>query len=99
MYALAAIGTVSSQDRLATTAMQPNLSASTRERAAAHLAFHMQKHGVLLTKNRIEQLRTHHSEETEPEVKSALAVVLGTLNPTAAQVGQRLRAFPLPTPK
>ena len=99
VYALAAIGTVSSQDRLATTAMQPNLSASTRERAAAHLAFHMQKHGVLLTKNRIEQLRTHHSEETEPEVKSALAVVLGTLNPTAAQVGQRLRAFPLPTPK
>ncbi len=99
VYALAAIGTTSSQDRLATTAIQPDLSAPVRERAAAHLAFHMQKHGVLLSKTRIAQLRVHHGEENEPGVKSSLAVVLGVLNPSAAQVGQRLRSLPLPSPK
>jgi hypothetical protein len=53
----------------------------------------------LLTKTRIEQLRVRHGEENEAGVKSSLAVVLGAMKPSAAQVGQRLRAFPLPTPK
>lgn len=99
VYALAAIGTTSAQDRLATTALQPDLSSAIRERAAAHLAFHIQKHGVLLKRTKIEELRVAHGEEPEAGVKSSLAVVLGTLNPSAAQVGQRLRAIPLPTPK
>jgi CheY-like chemotaxis protein len=99
IYAMAAIATTSAQDRLATTALQPDLAEGTRERAAAQLAFHIQKHGVLLAGTRVQQLQQVHAEEASPAVKSSLAAVLGTLGPSAARIGQRLRAVPLPAPR
>jgi hypothetical protein len=96
---MAAIATRSAQDRLATTALQPDLAEGTRERAAAQLAFHIQKHGVLLAGTRVQQLQQVHAEEASPAVKSSLAAVLGTLGPSAARIGQRLRAVPLPAPR
>ncbi len=99
VYALGSIATASAQDRLATTALQPDLNEETRERAAALCAFHMQKHGVLLDAARIGQLRQGHAEETSASVKSSLAAVLGALKPTAMKVGSRLQSVPNPPPR
>jgi DNA-binding response OmpR family regulator len=99
VYALAAIATPTAQDRLSTTVLQPDMSSGTRERAAALLAFHIQKHGVLLTKERVDEVRTAHADETSPGVKSSLASVLGALGPRASRIGQNLRAIPLPIPR
>ena len=99
IFALAAIPTASAQDRLATTALQPGLKAGPRERAAAQLAFHIQKHGVLLNRSRIEETQNAHVDERNPEVKSALAGVLGAMSPTPAKVGQQLRSFEIPGPR
>ena len=99
VYSLAAIATKTAQDRLSTTSLQPDLAAGTRERAAALLAFHIQKHGVLLSKARVEQLRVGHSEEKSPGVRSSLAAVLGALVPSASRIGRNLRAIPLPVPR
>ena len=99
VYALAAIATTTAQDRLSSTLLQPDLAAGTRERSAALLAFHIQKHGVLLNKARVEQLRTAHAEESLPGVKSSLAAVLGALGPSASRIGRSLRAIRLPVPR
>lgn len=99
VYALSAIATTTAQDRLATTALQPDLSPETRERAASHLAFHIQKHGVLLDRMRVEQLQQAHASVTSAAVKSAMAAVLGTIGPGPARIGQRLQAIPLPAPR
>ena len=99
IFALAAIPTTSAQDRLATTALQPDLKPGPRERAAAQLAFHIQKHGVLLNSMRIQETQKGHRDETNPAVKSALAGVLGAMSPTAARVGDRLRSIAIPGPR
>ncbi len=96
VYALAAIATTTAQDRLSTTLLQPDLAVGIRARAAALLAFHIQKHGVLLSKARVEELRTAHDEESSAGVKSSLAAVLGALGPSASRIGRSLRAIPLP---
>ena len=99
IFALAAIPTTSAQDRLATTALQPDLKTGPRERAAAQLAFHIQKHGVLLSAMRIKETQNAHKDERSPALKSALAGVLGAMSPTAARVGDRLRSIAIPGPR
>jgi len=79
--------------------LQPGLAEGTRERAAAQLAFHIQKHGVLLAGMRVQQLQRGYADETSPTVKTSLAAVLGALGPNSASVGQRLRAVPLRAPR
>lgn len=99
LTALSGIATGASQRRMAAIAMNPQLEPALRHTAASQLAFHIQRYGLLLTKEEVIAVNTAWVAAENPVVKSALAGVMGTLRPNATLVGERLRQFPLPTGK
>lgn len=99
IYVLAAIPTATAQDRLAAIVLQPDAEESTRETAAAHLAFHIQTHGLLLSQARLGDVRTAQASEMAPGVRSALSAVIGTLRPGPGRSGKSLRLFRVPVPR
>jgi hypothetical protein len=94
LVALGSIATGSSQRRLATVATNSQADEIIRETAANQLAFHIQRHGLLLDNDHVNEVQTAWKETDNPRVKSALASVIGSLRPTPATVGERLRDFP-----
>lgn len=70
-----------------------------RVAAARHLAFHMQRFGLLLNETQTQQLRDAYQQAqagTDPgdsTLATALASVMGTLKPDSTLVRQRLRDF------
>jgi CheY-like chemotaxis protein len=68
--------------------------------AAKELNRHIQKHGLVLTKDEITRLLDMEQRmEVAPEVRVELAVLVGTLQATAQQTGARLLGFvPDPPP-
>ena len=97
LTALGSISTRSAQQRIANIALNSQMSEPIRETAANQLAFHIQRHGVLLTQDEVRDLQTGWKNTDNPRVKSALASVIGSLRPSAAVVGERLRVFPIPS--
>jgi HEAT repeat protein len=96
IIALGGLGTRPAQQRLAAVALNAQLDASLREAAAAQLGYHIQRFGLLLTKDEVTQVHTAWVEAQIPAIKSALAGVIGTLRPNASLVGERLQQFPAP---
>jgi hypothetical protein len=96
LAALSGIGTGSSQRRLAGVAANPQLDPLLRQTAAAQLGFHIQRFGLLLTKEEVAEVHTAWVGASDATVKAALAGVMGTLRPTTTLVGERLREFPAP---
>lgn len=102
LNALAALSSISSgaaQRRLAQIAVNPQLEPSMRQAAGLQLGFHIQRFGLLLTKDEVAEVNEAWIGTDNPAVKSALASVMGTLRPNQAVVGERLRQHPLPTLK
>ena len=99
LFALATLPTVSTQERLSELVMQETLEEDLRVTAAAHLVFHIQRRGLLLSKQRVADLKTTHSVVKAPELKSALAAIQGALRPDAKSVDQRLLKFGVPRPR
>jgi hypothetical protein len=100
--ALAALSCISSgaaQRRLAQIAVNPQLEPSMRQTAGLQLGFHIQRFGLLLTKDEVAEVSDAWTGTDNPAIKSALASVMGTLRPNQAVVGERLRQHPLPTIK
>lgn len=96
LSAMASIGNATAQERLADVALNPQGNLKLREVAANQLAYHIQHYGLLLTRDGVTSLHAGWAETTNPEVKSALATVIGSLKPNATIVGERLQRFPLP---
>lgn len=99
LAALSSIGTGAAQRRLADVASNPQLDPPLRQAAGLQLGFHIQRFGLLLTKDEVAAVHEAWVTTDNPIVKSALASVMGTLRPNQALVGERLRQFPLPTIK
>lgn len=97
LSALAGIGTASAQQRLADVALNPQGSDALRETAAVQLAFHIQHHGLLLSRDGVTDVHEGWKNADKPGVKTALASVIGSLKPNATVVGERLQRFPLPS--
>lgn len=97
LVTLGAIGTVEAQKTLLETATAPAGEIAVRTLAAQQLAFHIQRYELLLSKMETEVLQTMLRTETDPQLKGALASVIGTLKPTAAAARKELLAFP-PSP-
>ena len=97
MIALGGIGTGSAQRRLTEIALNSTMNDAVREFAASQLAFHIQRYGLLLTRDGVVDLHNGWKQTESPTVKAALASVIGSLNPNATIVGERLRQFPIPT--
>jgi hypothetical protein len=99
LAALSSIGTGSAQRRLAEVASNPQLDPALRQAAGLQLGFHIQRFGLLLTKDEVGAVHEAWVSADNPAIKAALASVMGTLRPNQALVGERLRQFPLPTIK
>jgi hypothetical protein len=95
--ALSGISTGSSQRRLSGVALNSQLDPALRQLAATQLAFHIQRFGLLLTKDDVTAVNTSWQAAEQPELKAALGSVMGSLRPNATLVGERLRQFPSPT--
>ncbi len=96
LVALGGIATGSSQKRLADIAMNQQVTTELREVAAQQLCYHIQRFGLLLTKDDVATIHAGWVTTKEPTIKTALASVIGTLRPTAALVGERLQQLPPP---
>ncbi|WP_010586991.1 PleD family two-component system response regulator [Schlesneria paludicola] len=99
MNALVALGSIparAAQQKLAYVALNAQVDDALREAASGQLAYHIQRHGLLLTRDEVIRLQAGWKQTDRPGVKSALASVMGSLRPDAAIVGERLRQFPVP---
>lgn len=67
-------------------------------RAAAALALsrHIQQNGLALRSEQTNGLETLYRDSTDPKLKGSVAVVLGSLHPTARQSGTRLQGYAPP---
>lgn len=97
LVTLSYISTAGAQRRLSHVALNPQLDPALRQTAALQLNYHIQRFGLLLTKDEVAEIQSGWTTAEEPAVKTALATVIGTLRPNATLVGERLRQFPSPT--
>jgi hypothetical protein len=98
LIALGGVPTGSAQLRIAETAIAPALDLSIRESAALQLAFHIQRFGVLVENGTLADLQAAYSGAADPALQTALAAVIGSLQPADDAVSRTLRDYPLPPP-
>lgn len=96
LIGLAGVRTPSAQRRLADIAVNPQMIDGVRQTAANQLAYHIQQFGLMLTKDEVINLHAGWKNTENPDVKGALASVIGSLRPNPTIVSERLRAFPVP---
>jgi CheY-like chemotaxis protein len=93
IVALSAIPSRRSQQRLAQGVLNPQWPAELRDAAAIQLAYHIQRHGLLLTNESVRDLHAAWDSATDAGFRTALGGVIGSLKPNAALVGKRLRNY------
>ena len=96
IVALGSLPSGTAQRRLSEAALNTQLDATLREAAAAQLGYHIQRFGLLLTKEGVGAVHAGWVAAQEPSVKTALAGVIGALRPNATLVGERLQQFSTP---
>jgi hypothetical protein len=96
MTALAAIPRGEVQKHFAQLAFTDRFDAAIRIDAARHLAEHIQRYGLLLSRSEVAQLEGALHDASSPELATALAAAVGTLQPNAKRVATRLQAIPAP---
>lgn len=94
VFALGAIPTSTAQAKLFEIGAAASRPAAIRERALAMLVAHIQRHGVLLTELQTDELRKAARQETDPQLQTAFAATLGSLNPDVARTSEVLKAVP-----
>jgi hypothetical protein len=86
------------QQRLANLVLDP-ARGKLRLTAALELNRNIQKHGVLLEAQQLKALRTaYQNPMEEPELRTQIGMVIGSLQPSARKTGTRLYEFQ-PSPK
>lgn len=96
LIGLGGIATPSSQERLQEIATSEARAASLRETAALQLAFHIQRHGVLLSEDRVGELQVAWQTAPAGPLKTALASAVGSLKPGSRRVTELLQSLPAP---
>ena len=96
LVALGYIGTRPAQARLSDVSTNLQANPIVREVAADQLAMHIHRFGLLLDRDQAAAIHAAWDQAESPAVKSALAAVIGTLQPNGALVGERLQQFPIP---
>lgn len=95
LISLGAIGTAQVQKTLLLTVTAPALQGDVRALAASQLAFHIQHFGLLLSPDEARTLKTAFESESDPDLRTALASVIGALKPTATAARKELLASPM----
>lgn len=91
---IVALGTIPNdriQSALTDLTLNSRLSLDIRTRAADQLAAHIQRFGLLLSKDEIRLVNAAHDTDESPVIQAVLAPVLGTFQPNAGLAGQRLQ--------
>lgn len=96
VIALGAIPTGSAQQRLQELVISDARDPALRETAALQLAFHIQKHGVLISKAQVGELMQAHNNAQASELKTAVASVIGSFRPATSRVTELLQSLPDP---
>ncbi|SFI57500.1 HEAT repeat domain-containing protein [Planctomicrobium piriforme] len=94
LITLGAIGRPNVQNELFNVANSTTISSPLRQLAAYQLAFHIQRFGLLLMPKVAETIPGIWQNETDPQVRIALASVIGTLKPTLAAARQEILSQP-----
>jgi hypothetical protein len=93
LEALGEIASRTSQQRLAELVLDPQFGLEMRRTAAVKLAFHIQRFGLLLKQGAIDRLhKVWQNERENPELRTAVGGVIGSLKPDAILAGKRLKA-------
>jgi len=96
VQALSSIGSKTAQQTLQSVVVNPNRQPAVRITAATRLAVHIQNYGLMLTDQRIGELKQLHAATNNPDLTTALGSMLGTLKPDAQRVGNQLLQLPPP---
>jgi len=96
MIALSAIPRGEVQKHFAQLASTDRFDQAIRIDAAHHLAEHIQRYGLLLSRSEVTQLENALRDAPSPELATALSAAVGTLKPSAKRVADRLQAIPAP---
>ncbi len=97
IYAIRAIPSRTEQGRFLEIALSElGVLEENRVAAAEQLAMHIQRYGLLLSVEQVSQLEVAWKSATDPEIKTALASVVGTLKPNGQRVSGRLRQYVQP---
>ena len=96
LTALSAIPTRTAQERFQEVAISENRDPRLRETAAVQLAFHIQRFGLLLSKQKVDEVMASRQKAQDPDLATALTSVVGSLKPNAGRVDSQLKQFPLP---
>ncbi len=96
MIALSAIPRGEVQKHFAQLASTDRFDQAIRIDAAHHLAEHIQRYGLLLSRSEVTQLENALRDAPSSELATALSAAVGTLKPSAKRVADRLQAIPAP---
>jgi hypothetical protein len=94
VIAIGSIASTSAQHRIQEIAVNTTRDPAIREAAALQLAFHIQRHGVLLTKAQALEVEARWQGETDPQLRTSLASVVGTFKPKTKRVTDLLNSLP-----
>ena len=97
MTALQALPTPAVQRNFEQIAVSELLDPAVRLAAVHHLAAHIQRRGLLLSSAEVAEVESAWKTAKSPEMTTALAAVIGSLQPNARRVGMRLQSVPFPS--
>lgn len=95
LVTLGTIGSAEVQKTLLVTALASALDSEIRVLATTQLGFHIQRYGILLKPADLSALKKAFATESDPEIRAALAIVVGSLNPPASAARTLLLERPL----
>jgi hypothetical protein len=81
------------QRALATVVLDSNRPMPLRSEAAVELTRHIQRFGLLLSRNQVAGLEEAFGVAKDDKLKANLAQVVGSMHPDERQTGERLRRF------
>lgn len=96
LTALGAVPTREAQDIIVNVVLSRMEDLSNRVYATRVLTRHMQEYGVLLDDRDIADLKEAWEGETDPEMQTALAILVGSLQPNSPKVTERLERHVIP---
>jgi len=86
------------QNELVNAVLDDKRPPKVRATATAELIRHIQEHGLTLTAGQIDALTAVYAKGGDPELKEALALLMGGMRPDARATGERLLQFQPPPP-
>ncbi|MAG93349.1 MAG: hypothetical protein CMJ48_06325, partial [Planctomycetaceae bacterium] len=98
LFALGAISSSTCQGHLSDLVINTTLPVETRELAALQLASQTQRNASTLSDEELHAIRKTWQSASSTELRTALASVVGALQPDAKLVGRRLERLPRPQP-